>query len=220
MMKHLTVEQMREADRRAIQEIGIPSVVLMENAGKSVFDHIGNGPIAVFCGKGNNGGDGFVIARHALLAGYTPQVWLTHPAEECTPDAQTFLNAYQELGGKSELIGSTDCKEIKRSVEETCKMVIDALLGTGCTGEVRGTIRNLIELWPSVKTIAVDIPSGLNADTGDPCGAAVSAATTITFQYPKKGFLNPVSKAYTGDIVVADIGIPEICGNDKLWNAR
>jgi NAD(P)H-hydrate epimerase len=219
-MKHLSVAEMREADRRAIQEIGIPSVVLMENAGKAVFDHIPQGPVGIFCAGGNNGGDGFVVARHALLAGHTPRVWLTHPQEECTPDAQTFIHAFQKLGGEIRSVSSENVEEVAKSVESSCSVLIDALLGTGCTGEVRGTIRNLIDSWPQVETIAVDVPSGLNADTGEPCGNAVSAAKTVTFQFPKKGFLNPTSKAYTGEIVVADIGIPEICGDDARWNTR
>jgi len=213
-MKYLSVSQMREADKRAIEILGIPSVVLMENAGRAVFDHIGKGPLGIFCGKGNNGGDGFVVARHALLAGLETHVWLTHSPEECTVDSRKFLDAFQNLGGKLSIVSSSNPDAALKLAADSCDVLIDALLGTGCKGEIRGICRSLIDDWPSIQTISVDIPSGLDGDSGEPCGNAIKANTTVTFQFAKKGFLSPTSKAYTGNIIVADIGIPTICGDD------
>jgi NAD(P)H-hydrate epimerase len=97
---------------------------------------------------------------------------------------------------------------------------VDALLGTGISGEVRGVMRAAIKAWPNVRTIAVDLPSGLDADTGLPCGCCIHADVTVTFQFAKRGFDNPASRPYIGRLVIADIGIPEICADDAEWGRR
>lgn len=208
---YLTALQMREADRRCIEDIGIPGAVLMHNAGTAVFHEIEQEAIAVICGKGNNGGDGFVVARLALQAGLQVRVVLVADPEDITGDAKTYLNAYQRLGGEVVVVNSS---EVSRATLEDLAdegLLIDALLGTGIKGEVRGLVREVIEYWPKVHTIAVDLPSGMNADTGEACGACVKAETTVTFQYPKVGFKNPAAHTYLGRLVVADIGIPACC---------
>lgn len=212
MGRALTAAQMREADRRCIQDIGIPGAVLMNNAGAAVYREIGDsGPVGVVCGKGNNGGDGYVVARLALLSGRETRVVLTAPADQITGDAATFLGVYQRVGGGVRL--ATTEAAVTAAVRELgdCAVVVDALLGTGISGEVRGTARAAIEAWPRVFTVAVDVPSGLDADTGVPCGRAVHADVTVTFQYAKTGFLNPAARSYLGRLVVADIGIPALC---------
>jgi len=222
-MRYLTAAQMREADRRCIHEIGIPGVVLMNNAGAAVAArlpelqrgrHNAGTPVGIVCGKGNNGGDGFVVARIALLAGYPVRLILTTPPESITGDAAVFLRAYQNLGGKIEAV--TDEAEAARAVSELagCAILVDALLGTGISGEVRGVARAAIDAWPRVPTLAVDLPSGMDADTGLPGGCCVRADITVTFQFPKLGFQNPAAAAYLGRLVVVDIGIPEACADD------
>ena len=216
-MRTLTAEQMREADRRCIHDLGMPGVVLMNNAGLAVFREIDRGPVGIVCGKGNNGGDGFVVARLAMLAGFDARVVLVADPAAIQGDALTFMRVYERLGGSMHSVkDETAVIEAVRGLSN-CAVLVDALLGTGISGEVRGTMRAAIEAWPNVRTVAVDLPSGLNADTGEPCGCCVRADVTVTFQFAKRGFENPASRAYVGRLVVADIGIPEICAQDAAW---
>ncbi len=216
-MKTLTAAAMREADRRCIEELGIPGAVLMNNAGAAVFRELTRGPVGIVCGKGNNGGDGYVVARLALLAGYDPRVVLIAEPDRITGDAALFLHAYQRLGGKV-VVAPEDVSAAKAVADlSTCAVLVDALLGTGVKGMVQGPLRAAIEAWPEVYTIAVDLPSGLHADTGECCGCCIKADVTVTFQFAKQGFLNPAAKEYLGRLVVADIGIPEVCADDEAW---
>ena len=216
-LKYLSVSQMREADRRCIEELGIPGVVLMDNAGQAVFREVSGGPVGVVCGKGNNGGDGFVVARLALLAGLDTRVVLVCDRDRVTGDAETFMRAYESLGGKMRCANSEE--DVRQAVRDLadCAVIVDALLGTGIRGEVRGAARAAIEAMPELRIIAVDLPSGLNADTGEVCGACVKADTTVTFQFAKVGFKNKAAEPYLGRLVVADIGIPVVCGDDEAW---
>ena len=208
---HLTAAQMREADRRCIEEIGIPGAVLMNNAGAAVFRHISGGPVGVVCGRGNNGGDGYVVARLALLAGYDTQVVVLAEREAITGDARTFLRAYENLGGTVTFVNTVEsASEAVRGLAGSA-VLVDAILGTGITGEVRGVARAAIDAWPSGRCIAVDLPSGMDADTGEACGACIRSDLTVTFQFPKVGFRNPNAANWLGELIVADIGIPEIC---------
>jgi len=208
---------MREADRRCIEELGIPGAVLMNAAGQSVFREIERGPVGIVCGKGNNGGDGFVVARLALLAGFAPRVVLLADPANIRGDAAVFLRAYQRLGGEV-VVAEDDAAVIAAMAGlSDCAVVVDALLGTGISGEVRGIMRTAIEHWPPVRTIAVDLPSGMNADTGEPCGVCIHADVTVTFQFAKRGFENPAAREYLGRLVVADIGIPAVCADDAAW---
>ena len=211
----LTAAQMREADRRCIEELGIPGAVLMDNAGAAVFREITGEPVGIVCGKGNNGGDGFVVARFALLAGLEPTVVLAAEPAQITGDAKTFMNVYLRLGGN--MVVAPEAKTAAHAVADLadCGVLVDALLGTGISGEVRGMARAVIEAWPrNPVTIAVDLPSGLDADTGEPCGACVRADVTVTFAFMKKGLLAPSAEPYVGRVVVADIGIPDLCASD------
>lgn len=216
----LTAAQMREADRRCIDELGIPGAVLMNTAGTRVFEQMDGGPVGVVCGKGNNGGDGFVVARLALLAGFDTRVVLVARPEEIRGDAATFMRVYQRLGGPIRVVQTDD--EVREALGAfgDCAWLVDSLLGTGLSGEVRGLMRTAIEAWPKgPKTVAVDLPSGLNTDTGEVCGCCVRADVTVTFQFAKRGFENPAARPYLGRLVVADIGIPEVCADDAAWKA-
>lgn len=216
-MKSLTVEQMREADRRAIEVLGIPGAVLMDRAGYAVFERISADSVVVVCGKGNNGGDGFVVARYCLLAGYDTSVIVLAEDGELSNDALLFKRVYTRLGGRCvealEETGLIDA--FGRQREEA--VWVDAMLGTGTRGEVSGIVRTAIDCWPDVNTIAVDIPSGLNANTGEVCGAAIVASETVTLQFSKVGFDQEQAKAYIGSVHVADIGIPAVCADDDGW---
>lgn len=216
-MKSLTTDQMREADRRCIEELGIPGAVLMNNAGAAVFREVPYGPVGIVCGKGNNGGDGFVVARLCLLAGYDTRVLLVGDPEAARGDAATFLKAYRRLGGP--LTAVEDPGLVREYVEslQGCACLVDALLGTGFRGEAHGPVRAAIEAWPDVATVAVDVPSGLDADTGEAAGPCIRAQVTVTFQFPKRGFENPAAQTYLGRLVVADIGIPTVCADDEAW---
>lgn len=216
-MKALTVEQMREADRRCIEEIGIPSVILMNTAGTRVFEHVNRGPVGIVCGKGNNGGDGLVVARLALLAGYDPRVILVGDLDKLNNDPAIFYQAYRNLGGKVVAVQDEAAAAKQVGALGDCAVLVDALLGTGVKGEVTGPLRAAIDAWPEVYTVAVDVPSGLDANTGAVCGNCVRADITVTFQYAKQGLVMPEAKRYVGRLVVADIGIPKVCADDEAW---
>lgn len=217
MNRTLNTAAMREADRRCIEELGIPGAVLMNNAGAAVYRELPPGAVGVVCGKGNNGGDGFVVARYALLDKRPVRVVLLARREELRGDAATFMRAYERLGGTiEEATDEDEAAERVRALRD-CDVLVDAMLGTGVTGEVRGVIRAAIEHWPEAPTVAVDVPTGLDCDTGEVCGAAVRAAKTVTLQFRKPCFDNASSQPYYGEVVVADIGIPAVCADDAAW---
>ena len=215
----LSVAAMREADRRAIEVLGIPSEVLMERAGQRVFDALPSGPVVVVCGKGNNGGDGYVVARLALLAGLQTLVIALAGDEALSKDALTFKNVYTRLGGETLVCESQDTLIAALETVPDNATLVDAVLGTGTRGEVTGLARTAIDHWPQCHTVAVDIPSGLNGDTGEICGNAVRADVTVTMQFGKAGFAHPDAARLIGELRIADIGIPHVCGDDTAWAA-
>jgi NAD(P)H-hydrate epimerase len=216
-MRALSVAQVREADRRCIDELGIPGAVLMDNAGEAVFRELRPGAVGVVCGKGNNGGDGFVIARRALAEGRPASVVLLAELDEVHGDAALFMNAYRRLGGEMVIARNAPALAAAYASLGFCETLVDAILGTGIRGEVRGLMKDAIESWPRGYTVAVDVPSGLDADTGEPCGCCLRAEVTVTFQFMKRGFQNPSARPYLGRLIVADIGIPPICADDDGW---
>jgi NAD(P)H-hydrate epimerase len=211
-MKAVTAQEMREIERRAMEETGIPGVVLMENAGRAIAEiarswlrrnAAPDSEIGVFCGGGNNGGDGLVAARHLFNSGYDVTVVMTESADRLKGDA---LTNYRIVTG----MGIPVMPFSPQLPAQRYKLIIDALLGIGLQGEVRQKYRDAIE-WINASTaavIAADIPSGLDADDGNVHGAAVRADVTVTMGYAKKGLLVPTAVTYTGEIVVADIALP------------
>lgn len=223
-MRSLSASAMREADRRAIEALGIPGAALMYNAGAAVYREAralggADAPIAAVCGPGNNGGDGFVAALLALCAGGAPRVILLGPASRIAGDPAIFLGAYTKLGGG--LIAAEDEAAVTAALSgiPANAVMVDAILGTGARGAPRGLAAAAIAAWPARPTVAVDVPSGLDADTGQPAGPCIRADVTVTMQFAKQGFLAPSAADYLGRLCVADIGIPEICADDEGWTA-
>jgi NAD(P)H-hydrate epimerase len=206
----LTREAAREIDRRAIEEFGVSSLVLMENAGRGAADVLtslgATGRVLVVCGKGNNGGDGLVLARHLAVRGIPFDVLLTSPPEHLSPDARANHDILHALGVPMPVAGES----FARRHLDDCEWAVDALLGTGLKGPVFPPYDGIINAINEshAKVLAIDIPSGLDANTGEPLGVAVRACHTVTFVAPKRGFDNPDAAYWTGRIHVADIGIP------------
>ena len=217
-MHSLTRAEVREVDRLAIEEYGLPGIVLMENAGGNaarLLHALGiAGPVAIACGRGNNGGDGFVIARHLQLLGHDVRLLLAWPLSDYRGDAAMNAEVARRAGLRIvDLAGGTngDWMEALRGAD----WIVDALLGTGATGAPRGIVATAISAinqvrreGRGVRVLAVDVPSGLDCDTGDCPGACVHADVTATFVAPKPGFATAGSRECTGDLRVLDIGAP------------
>ena len=194
-MRAATAAQSRSIDRRAIEEVGIPSLVLMENAGRAVVAAIerrlggtAGRKVVILCGKGNNGGDGLVVARHLHARGADVRVFLAGRLEQLSPDAA--LQA-RMVGGIGLPVAEVTTAAAAREALAGSDLAVDALLGTGTRGEVTGLLAELIEALNAspVPVVAVDVPSGLNADTGQPCGCCVRAVESVTFGVLKRGLV-------------------------------
>jgi len=216
-MKVATAQQMQDLDRKAIGTFGIPGIVLMENAGRgateilcSTFPDIHRKEIAIVAGKGNNGGDGFVMGRHLLNRGLSVRVFLlTHP-ESLQGDAKINFEIFSRMRGEVLFFSGSDQLEKLKKDLESAAILVDAIFGIGLNSEVRGFYREVIEHLNSLQKpiVAVDIPSGLDANTGRPLGTAIRAFLTVTFGLPKVGHLIAPGPDYTGELRIVDIGIP------------
>jgi NAD(P)H-hydrate epimerase len=212
-------DEVRAFDAWAINTVGIPGVVLMENAGRSCAELIkkelagaANPKVCIFCGTGNNGGDGYVIARHLLNSGFEVVVVVCGDRNKIKGDAKKNLDILEEMG---QLIKQLNLKgsNIPGQVETfsaNADMLVDSLFGTGLSGQLSDEYKQLIKSINAqhCPILAVDIPSGLDCDTGKHLGAAIKANYTVTFVAVKKGFTSTNTAApYTGEIFVASIGI-------------
>src|SRR5512136_2099049 len=217
-MKVATAEQMQELDRKAIETYRIPGIVLMENAGRGATEAIAKAfpdlqkmKIAIIAGKGNNGGDGFVVARYLLNSGAHGKVYLLADPKALRGEAETNCQIFQRMKGEVISVPSSkDYQKVKKELERF-DLLIDAIFGTGLDAEVRGYYREVIDHLNTLQKpiVAIDIPSGLDADTGKPLGTAVHASLTITFGLPKIGHLISPGLDYVGEVKVIDIGIPK-----------
>lgn len=212
----VTAEEMREIDRRTIEEVGIPGVVLMENAGSQVArkikEVIGDkrANIIVLSGHGNNGGDGFVTARHLGNNGYHVETWVIGDMKKCSEENLNHFHSLVHSGYKVKF-WHDDGDELLREKLRNADVIVDALLGTGVVGALREPIRSLISFInhnTNALKIAVDMPTGVNSNTGEVVDTAFKAAYTVTFGYPKLGQLLYPGAEYIGELVVADISIP------------
>jgi NAD(P)H-hydrate epimerase len=215
----LSRQQVRDFDAWAINEIGVPGVVLMENAGRSCAELAWqqlaavDGPIVcVFCGAGNNGGDGYVIARHLASNGCNVRTVLCAEREKVRGDARINLDILERLG-YDVLSLDWDRADVRARVAKLAgeaDLIVDALFGTGLQGALRSPYDQLVAAINDLgrPVLAVDIPSGLDCDTGDAPGRAIEATWTVTFAAVKKGFLlSPDAHRYLGQLYVASIGV-------------
>jgi NAD(P)H-hydrate epimerase len=217
-MRLVKASEMQEMDRLTIQQLGIPGPVLMENAGRAAarffLEHFKpeNGThVLCLCGPGNNGGDGYVMARYLHQAGLRVSVIILAALEKIAGDARLNLEIIQRLGFEiKEVIDLQQWALLEPSLLEA-DYIIDGLLGTGLNSNVAGLYRTVIEAVNNYQrpVMAIDIPSGLNADTGQIMGAAVQADLTVTFGLPKIGQLVFPGAALAGRLICADIGIPK-----------
>ncbi len=214
----LTAEEMARADRLTIENIGIPGVVLMEHAALSALAEIENdfGDVkakrfSVFCGRGSNGGDGLALARLLIQKGAECYVFLSGREGDIVGDEGINLGILKAMGVyTAEVTQRENIKFIERHVRGS-DIIVDAILGTGIKGEVRGINKDLIEFINDMNksVVSIDVPSGLNCDTGKSMGSVVRANTTVTFGYPKTGEVIYPGAEYVGKLVVADIGYPD-----------
>jgi NAD(P)H-hydrate epimerase len=217
--KTVTREEMRELDGRAIEDYGIPSILLMENAGKNVALEIlkmlkrpQGAQVAILCGKGNNGGDGFVIGRHLYNSGVTVNVYLTTKISNVLSNGDAATNLKILLNMNLDIKEICTAEEVAQVLPQLSKysVIVDALFGTGLTGAVREPVKTLIEgvNTLNVPIVAVDIPSGLDCNTGAVLGAAIRATKTVTLCCPKVGFFQGSGPSCVGELVTVDISIP------------
>ncbi len=217
MIPLLSREQMRAFDAHAITTCHVPSLVLMENAGRGATDVLvrelldGSAVgrrVTVVCGTGNNGGDGFVVARHLASRGAVVEVILAGDANRMTSDCRANHAAFVGIGGRVALL-SNDVEPLRKalSVTEVC---VDALFGTGLDRALGDPFLAIVRAVDEARCrkLALDVPSGMNADTGAPMGGALHADVTVTFAHPKLGHLTPSGARISGDVHVVDIGVP------------
>lgn len=229
----LSRDEVRELDRRAIDEFGVPGVVLMENAGRGAAELLmrlnpERQRVTILCGPGNNGGDGFVIARHLEIHGWPARLWLVAPSKESvaslmrvgispklSPDAEVNFRIFWRAEPSPGFIDarSPDSVALHRLKDEieNSDWIVDALFGTGLDRKLAFPFDQIVEFINASgnSALAVDIPSGLDCDTGRPLGPTVKATHTATFVAWKKGFLQPEAKPWVGEVHVIDIGAPK-----------
>ncbi|MBI2469837.1 MAG: NAD(P)H-hydrate epimerase [Planctomycetes bacterium] len=219
MNKSLTREEMRKLDRKAIEEYEIPGIILMENAGRNVAEEIlqmTDNPqktkVAILCGKGNNGGDGFVIARHLHNHSISVGVFLVARIIDILRDGDAGTNLRILLNMKIPVKEILDIPGVNNILKELVgyNILVDALFGTGLSGDVREPFKTLIDGVNNLNKpiVSVDIPSGIDCNSGKILGAAIKATKTVTFAAAKKGFYLGDGPSYTGDVIVTDISIP------------
>ncbi len=215
-MKPLSRQEVRRGDKFAIDNLGISGAVLMENAGRAITDEISRyisgldcKTVAIVAGSGNNGGDGFVVARHIIIRGGKPKVFLVAPESKIAGDAKTNLDIFRNLGGG--ICGATgESGEALAEKLSSFDLLVDAIGGTGITGPLRENLAEAVRQINSAgkPIIAIDIPTGLDCDTGSPTDPTVRAQMTVTMVAPKLGFAQPGAADFTGEVRVVDIGVP------------
>src|SRR6188508_2155548 len=208
---------MREADRFTIEDIGIPSLVLMENAGRQVvaaieaaYEEQLSGRVAVLCGRGNNGGDGFVVARTLLQRGVEAVVFVIGSLPDVRGDAKTNLEILGRLGVTVVEINDEQSWELHFSEISQCTLIVDAIFGTGLKSALGGMMETIVAdvNASSIPIVSIDLPSGLSADTPHVIGDCIDASMTVTLAAPKLPLVLPPGEEHAGDVVIADIGIP------------
>lgn len=224
----LTRDQVRNVDRRAIEHYHMSGLVLMENAGQNaaalIDERLGpNAQAWICCGSGNNGGDGCVIARHLSNRGWSIRLMITGDEDRMTPDTLANYRIVRAMGIDTTVAADAPTQNAAIDRVTEADVVIDALLGTGFSGAVRSPTDALIDRINAAAkraVVAIDLPSGLDCDTGEPSNATVCADLTITFVARKIGFDAPQAAAYLGRVEVADIGAPIALLDEVRRNAE
>ncbi|MCM8780589.1 MAG: NAD(P)H-hydrate epimerase [Candidatus Omnitrophica bacterium] len=203
-------------DKKAQEKFGVSSLILMENAGRAVAEEVmkvlknyKSKRVAVFCGKGNNGSDGLVTARHLLALGIKPDIFLASKSKEVSNEAKVNLKILQRLKQKIIEVDEKNLSIIKNKIHRY-QLIVDALLGIGLKGKVKGIYGSLIDMINRSKAyvLSVDVPSGLDANTGKVLGVCVKADRTVTFVAKKKGMILGKGQRLCGKVTVKDLGIP------------
>jgi NAD(P)H-hydrate epimerase len=212
-VKYLTRQELRDVDRLAVAEFGMPAEVLMENAGRSAAELLltlgATGPVTICCGKGNNGGDGFVVARHLDIRSVPVQILLFGKPDDLRGEAKTNFTIIERAGLPVRSVIDIDPNDLDRELAGA-DWIVDALYGTGFSGTLRPPMDLVVNRMNASgrPVLSIDIPSGLDCDTGIASGPAVRARHTITFAASKVGFQNPSAAPYLGQVHVAGIGVP------------
>jgi NAD(P)H-hydrate epimerase len=231
-MKVLTAAQMRDCDARATAEFKVPSLTLMENAGAATahyaairYGAVATGRAIILCGKGNNGGDGFVAARRIRekVSGSNPVVLLFAAPTSLKGDAAANYERLQKSGGTIRVVPNADYWHRERQAVAAAPLVLDALLGTGLSGPAEGLPRAVIEdvntLCHRSRVLSLDIPSGMSSDSGESPGSCIRAGATLAFAAPKIGELLPPNCDSVGKLSVAEIGIPpQVLDDNPAFN--
>ncbi|MAT69958.1 MAG: NAD(P)H-hydrate epimerase [Planctomycetaceae bacterium] len=222
----LSVAQVRRIDQFAIDELGVPGIVLMENAGRGAVDALlefdpalanGEHRVGILCGKGNNAGDGFVVARHLAIRGVPAVLVLLSDPAELRGDAAANLAIARQMDlPRCDVSGvdASDAAAIGAALDEAvgdAAWLVDAMLGTGATGEPRPPFDAAVR-WANAqpaRRLALDVPTGLDADAGDAAAVTFRADLTCTFAANKRGFLAPAAAEFLGELRVVSIGLPE-----------
>jgi ADP-dependent NAD(P)H-hydrate dehydratase / NAD(P)H-hydrate epimerase len=213
-MKAVTAAEMRALDAAAISDFGIPGLILMENAGRHAFELLqkelpqGGARVLVLCGPGNNGGDGYVIARHLHNRGHVVTIWSTRAGAQLSGDARVNFEIVRGMG--LEIVSLDIDSQLPEGPADGFHAICDALLGTGVEDVLRGIYRDLVEWTNGYESyrFAVDIPTGIHADTGEVLGVAFQADSTVTFGLPKLGLIHYPGAEYAGEVTTVDISLP------------
>lgn len=228
MLKILSGSQMREVDKKAIEELKIPGILLMENAGRAVYEQVLEiidtiedelSSVLVICGKGNNGGDGFVAARHLIENDIQTTAVSLFRKDNLSGSAlinHDILENFTEIVYMDEI----DLEKLKQMISAST-IIVDAILGTGLSSAVKGNIKDIINSineYAEGFIVSVDVPSGVNADTGEILGAAVVADYTVTFHALKHGLISYPGAEHAGEVIIVPIGIPETLTDGHDYN--
>lgn len=213
--KIYSASQCRDLDRHAIETIGIPAVVLMENAGAALADEVlkscgkvSHPRIVIVCGTGNNGGDGFVCVRHLLNAGCKIRIFLAGTSSRLKKDAKKNYKILIKSGQK--VVEINGMAPVFRKAVEDCDVIVDALFGVGLNRDIEEPVKSIVSFLniSKKKIVAADVPSGLDATNGSILGICVKAEKTVAFNCLKKGFFKNLGPKVTGKVIVRAIGMP------------
>ena len=217
-MRYVTSREMKEIDRRTIEEFGIPLLILLENAGRGAAETVlgmlldkDNKKVVCVCGRGNNGGDGFVCVRHLINAGVDAEVFLIGEPSMLKGEAKINFDILRKMEAKIKVLKTDKDFELFEEKLKDAQLIVDAIFGIGLSGEIKEPYGIAIKLMNRSKKpiLAIDVPSGLDADTGSMLGICVKAEKTVTFGLPKTGFIKNDGPSSVGELIIADISIPK-----------